>query len=505
MRMSFGQHLRQVQKQVLAPRMIQSMEILQLPIMALEERVQQELVENPVLEVREEPEEEPLEPPEEPAPSIPVTEDEKPLIIDEEHGLAQDFERLLRMEEWYPEQFEEQSKPSRNRIEEEMERQHDLLANQEDHPQTLQDYLMHQLSYFELTPEVRALAERIIYNLDRNGYLATPLEDLLGPNATAAERAAAEQALKVVQQMDPPGVGARDLRECLLLQLQPGTPYYEELRVIISHHLKELENNRLPVIAKKMGVPLERVQAAVEELRKLNPRPGAAFDTEKPMPVRPDIFVEQTEDGSYQVRLEEGRIPSLYISPFYRQLLATGKLSPEAKEYLKRKLNSAQWLIDSIRQRRVTLTKIAQAIIDHQRAFLEKGPAYIEPLKMQQIAEKVGVDVSTVSRAVDGKWVQTPSGIYPLRRFFCGGTVADDGDQVAWDAIRLKLKEIIDQEDKRNPLSDEEIVAELAKQGIHVARRTVTKYRKAMKIPSSRQRRQWASVNRVGQENSAGG
>ncbi len=204
MRMSFGQHLRQVQKQVLAPRMIQSMEILQLPIMALEERVQQELVENPVLEVREEPEEEPLEPPEEPAPSIPVTEDEKPLIIDEEHGLAQDFERLLRMEEWYPEQFEEQSKPSRNRIEEEMERQHDLLANQEDHPQTLQDYLMHQLSYFELTPEVRALAEKIIYNLDRNGYLATPLEDLLGPNATAAERAAAEQALKVVQQMDPP-------------------------------------------------------------------------------------------------------------------------------------------------------------------------------------------------------------------------------------------------------------------------------------------------------------
>jgi RNA polymerase sigma-54 factor len=315
----------------------------------------------------------------------------------------------------------------------------------------------------------------------------------LGPEATPQDLAVAEEALKIVQQMDPPGVGARDLKECLLLQLQPGMPYYEELREIISKYLKELENNRLPVIAKKMGIPVSRVQEAVEELRKLNPRPGANFDTEKPLPVRPDIFVEKAEDGSYRVRLEEGRIPSLYISPFYRQLLASGKLSGEAKEYLKRKLNSAQWLIDSIRQRRATLTKIAQAIIDHQKEFLEKGPSHIEPLKMQQIAEKVGVDVSTVSRAVDGKWVQTPSGIFPLRRFFCGGTVADDGDQVAWDAIRVKLKEIIDNEDKRSPLSDEEIVAELAKQGIHVARRTVTKYRKAMKIPSSRQRRQWVA------------
>lgn len=493
MRMSLGQHLRQVQKQVLAPRMIQSMEILQLPILALEERVQQELVENPVLEIREEPEEEPLEPPEEVEPPLPVTEDEKALVIDEEHGLAQDFERLMQLEELYPEHFDEQFRPSRNRIEEEMERIHDLLANQEDHPQTLQDYLMHQLSYFDLRPEVRAMAERIIYNLDRNGYLPMPLRDLLPADASPEDLAAAEEALRVVQQMDPPGVGARDLKECLLLQLQPGMPYYEELRTIITEHLKELENNRLPVIAKKMGIPLERVQAAVAELRKLNPKPGADFDTEKPMPVRPDIFVEQAEDGSYRVRVEEGRVPSLYISPFYRQLLASGKLNNEAKEYLKRKLNSAQWLIDSIRQRRNTLARIAQAIIDHQREFLEKGPAYIEPLKMQQIAEKVGVDVSTVSRAVDGKWVQTPSGIYPLRKFFCGGTVADDGDQVAWDAIRIKLKEIIDKEDKRNPLSDEEIVAELAKQGIHVARRTVTKYRKAMKIPSSRQRRQWVA------------
>jgi len=489
--------MRMQQKQILAPRMIQSMEILQLPILALEDRIEQELVDNPVLEIHEEVDEfaEPAEPPE---PVLPVSEDEKALVIDETGNMAKDFERLMEMEELYPEHFEEQFRPSRNRIEEEMERQHDLLANQEDHPETLHDYLTHQLGFFDLTPELRAMAERIIYNLDHNGYLPSSLSDILGAEATPENLALAEQALKVIQQMDPPGVGARDLRECLLLQLTPGMSCYQELRTLISDHLKDIESNRLPLISRRTGYSLERIQAALAELRKLNPRPGSAFNTEKPPPVRPDVFVERMDDGSYRVRLEEGRVPSLYISPYYKQLLATGKLGPEAKEYLKRKLNSAQWLIDSIRQRRATLTKIAQAIIDHQREFLEKGPAYIEPLRMQEIAEKVGVDVSTVSRAVDGKWVQTPSGIYPLRRFFCGGTVSADGGEVAWDTIRLKLKEIIDYEDKRSPLSDEEIVAELAKQGITVARRTVTKYRKLMKIPSSRQRRQWVDPRTTG-------
>src|SRR5208282_5920677 len=205
----------------------------------------------------------------------------------------------------------------------------------------------------------------------------------------------------------------------------------------------------------------------------------------------PDVFVELGDDGKYHVRLEDGRTPSLFISPYYRKLFAAGQVNDETREYIKRKINSAQWLIDSIQQRRNTLTRVAQAIVDHQTEFLSKGPEAIEPLKMQQIADKVGVHVTTVSRAVDDKWIQTPRGIFPLKRFFCGGTLTEGGEEMAWDAVRIKLLEIIAKEVKQNPLSDEEIVDEMGRQGLKVARRTVTKYRQALNIPSSRQRKQF--------------
>jgi RNA polymerase sigma-54 factor len=207
--------------------------------------------------------------------------------------------------------------------------------------------------------------------------------------------------------------------------------------------------------------------------------------------VTPDIFLDLGEDGKYKVRLEDGRTPGLFVSPYYRKLIQAGTATDAEKEWIKRKLNSAQWLIESIEQRRNTLTRVAQAIVDHQTEFLSRGPEYIEPLKMQQIADKVGVHVTTVSRAVDDKWIQTPRGIFPLKRFFGGGTVSAEGEEVAWDTVRLKLQEIIDHEDKHRPFSDDELVKELEKHGLTVARRTVTKYRKAMKIASSRQRRAW--------------
>jgi len=497
MRLSLGQEMRQVQKQILAPRMIQSMEILQLPILALQERIEQEMQENPVLEQLEgdsEPLPEETEEPAELASPEPIAEDERELVIDETKPEA-DFERLVEMDEQWPEHFEEHTRPSRNRIEEEEERHHDAMANLTDRPPTLQDYLRSQLAWFDLDPPLRAMCERLIYNLDPNGYLATKnWLDILGPEATEAEIALAEQALKVIQKLDPPGVGARDLRECLLLQLTPGMPYYEELRTLISNHLEDIKQNRLPAIAKKTGYSMDTIQTALQELRKLNHKPGADFQEEFVPPVTPDIYVERDEDGNYKVRLEEGRLPRLTISPYYRRLLTDPQTNEQTREYIKRKLNSAQWLIDAISQRRNTLLRVAQAIVDHQKNFLDKGPEYIEPLKMQQIAEKVGVHVTTVSRAVDDKWIQTPRGIFPLKRFFCGGTVSADGDEVAWDAVRLKLQEIIAHEDKQNPFSDEDLVKELAKHGIQVARRTVTKYRKALRIPSSRQRREWSAV-----------
>jgi RNA polymerase sigma-54 factor len=502
MRLSLGQELRLVQKQVLAPRMIQSMEILQLPIMALQERIEQEMQENPILELREEDPDLPAEEVDKEAPDSP-TEEERELVIDERHDNEQDFERLLKMDEDWPDQFEEHSRPSRNRMDEEGDRKHDAMANMVSRPQTLQDYLHDQLGWFDLDPQIRAMCDRIIYNLDPNGYLQSSLDDLVGAEATEEDRALIQKALGVVQKLDPPGIAARDLRECLLLQLRPGQPCYEQLRTLISAHLEDLEHNRLPLISRITGYSIALVQEALEELRKLNPKPGAEFNEAFVPTVTPDVFVEPAEGGGYKVRLEDGRTPSLFISPYYRKLLLSQDANEEAREYIKRKLSSAQWLIDSIEQRRNTLTRVAQAIVDHQKKFLNSGPEAIEPLKMQQIADKVGVHVTTVSRAVDDKWIQTPRGIFPLKRFFCGGTVSADGEEVAWDTVRLKLQEIIDKEDKQRPLSDEDLVKGLAVHGITVARRTVTKYRKAMQIPSSRQRRDWSLAGGAPSQNAA--
>jgi RNA polymerase sigma-54 factor len=495
MRMSLGQEMRMAQKQVLAPRMIQSMEILQLPTMALEERIEQEIQNNETLEVVE-PEAEvtvseaggPAEPP----PSGPAqTVDEKPLIVDQEHANQADFERTYDWASEYPDSDDDRSRPSASRIEESADRYLDAMANMEQRPETLSDHLHDQLSNYDLTAAERLAADKVIYNLDANGYLPMPLAELVDPDGPPGQLAHLEKALAVVQSMDPPGVGGRDLKECLLLQIGPDTPHAGQLRRLISDHLEDLAANRLPLIEKKTGFSLEEIEQLREALHGLQPKPGAVYQVPFVPTVKPDVYVDQQTDGSWKVRLEEIDLPNLRISPLYREMLSNPETDPATRDYIKRKINAAQWLIEAIEQRRSTLLKTAQAIVDHQTPFLTEGPEAIEPLKMQQIADRIGMHVTTVSRAVDDKWLQTPRGLYPLRRFFVGGTVSADGDEVAWDAVRMKLQEIVDGEPKDDPYCDDALVAELAKRGITVARRTVTKYRKAMNIPSSRQRRDW--------------
>jgi len=485
------------QRQILAPRMIQSMEILQLSILALQERIEQEIMENPVLDLREDDPDLPSETSEtesQDSPDAPSAE-ERELVINETTKNEDDFERLMKMDGEWPDQSEEHPRPSRGETEDAGERKLDAMANMIARPQSLQDYLRDQLGWFEIDSALRAMCERIIYNLDTNGYLQGRLEDILGSDATKEDHALAQQALTVVQRLDPPGVAARDLRECLLLQLTPGMPLFEQLQSLITFYLEDIEYNRLPVISRRTGFSIELIQQTLTELRKLNPKPGADYNNMPVPSVTPDVFVELGDDGKYHVRIEDGRTPSLFISPYYRKLFAAGQVNDETREYIKRKINSAQWLIDAIQQRRNTIERVAQAIVDHQTEFLSKGPETIEPLKMQQIAEKVGVHVTTISRAVDDKWIQTPRGIFPLKRFFCGGTVDADGEEVAWDTIRLKLQELVDNEDKQCPKSDDKLVKDLAAAGVTVARRTVTKYRKAMNIPSSRQRRDWSNIS----------
>ncbi len=492
MKLSFGQHLQQKQVQTLSPRLIQSMEILQMPLTELQERIEQELSENPVLEMRAD---DPLAPKEDDPEASPTQDvNEKELVVDEAHNNADDFERLLNLDREMPEYFDDRPRTSINRVQEQGDRVHDLMANVVDRQDSLQEHLLHQLGELEIEEPIYRMCERIISSLAaaNGGYLQSGLADLLPGNADTSQMELAQKALKIVQGLDPPGIAARDLKECLILQLSPDMPYYEELRVLILNHLEDLSDNRLPQISKSTGWSIDEINGVWDHLKKLNPKPAAAFADEMVPAVTPELWLELDEHGNYIVKMDEGPARNLYISQYYLKRIGSGKATPEEIEFIRRKVNAAQWLIESIQQRRSTLTRVAQAVIDYQHAFLEHGPEAIEPLKMQQIAEKVGVHLTTVSRAVDDKWIETPRGIYSLRKFFGGGTLADSGEDVAWDKVRIRLQEVVDKENKSDPLSDDEIVKHLKSLGLNVARRTVTKYRIKMGIPSSRQRRDWS-------------
>ncbi len=491
------------QRMILAPRMIQSMEILQLPIMALQERIQQELQENPVLEIKETAEDQPAETDGEPVvDAAPAAEEASPadnpeteLVIEENGDNELDFDRLEALSRDWEDHFNEEHRPSRSGMDEEGDKKHDAMQNMASRPQSLQEYLADQLAFLDTTPEELRLLRYLITHIDERGYLTANVEEIARNFEEPVTVAQVEEALRKVQKLDPPGVGARDARECLLLQVTAETPHREVVRTLIQNHLEDIAHNRLPVIQRRTGFDLQMIKDAIEVLKHLNPQPGGQFSAENIPYVVPDIAVERTESGDYEVRLLDDWTPSIYISRRYMELYRDKAADPKAKEYLKRKIQAAQWLMESIEQRRNTLEKVTRAIIHHQKSFLDRGPEHIEPLKMQQIADQVGVHVTTVSRAVDDKWVQTPRGIFPLKRFFGGGTQTATGEEVAWETIKQKLLEIIEHEDKSNPLSDEELVNKLHDAGYPVARRTVTKYRKMLNIPSSRQRKDWTAAS----------
>lgn len=510
MRLDTSMSQRMDQKMILAPRMIQSMEILQLPIMALQERIEHELSENPVLSESNEDaassdedltefnadDAEPTK--------ADVADPQKELVIDDKGGNEQDFDRLLSINEDWSDHFNEEHRPSVNRISEESDKKHDAMVNMASRPQSLQDHLNEQLTFVDVTPEMLDLVKYLLTHIDENGYLTTPrqrldngepppnvLEEIGKSYGQEVSQAQLEEALAIIQKFEPIGIGARDLRECLLLQLTPETPHSEVLRVLIQNHLEDIQHNRMPVIQKKTGLAISTIQDGIEALKHLNPKPGARFSSEYIPHVVPDIAVERTDSGEYEVRLLDDWTPNVYISRRCIEMYRDKSADAKTKEFLKRKIQAAHWLIEAIEQRRNTLAKVTRAIIKHQRAFLDHGPEFIEPLKMQQIAEQVGVHVTTVSRAVDDKWVETPRGVFSLKRFFGGGTQTTTGEEVAWETIKQKLLDIIANEDKSNPLSDEDLVTKLGEAGYPVARRTVTKYRKMLHIASSRQRKVW--------------
>jgi RNA polymerase sigma-54 factor len=467
------------QKLKLAPQIIQSIEILQLPALDLQELIAHELEENPVLEI-----EPPEETPEETAADAPSDAELDRRRDQPEFGAVEAMEESLLEDSYF--------RPVRRRSDDEDSYgKMEAMKNTESRPPSLQDHLFEQFNLLELTPDIREIGEYIIYNMNDEGYLQFSLEEILESMDLPILYPRGEEALDAVQTLEPPGIGARNLQECLLLQMKEDEHSTSFERDLIVNHLKDIELNRFPKIAKDTGRSLDEIKEAVRMISTLNPRPGGLYAGNAAPYVVPDVVVTFV-DGEYEVRLEDDYIPHIYINPSYRELLKEQKDNPKISDFIRKKLDSARWLIDAIEQRRNTLFKIAKKIVEIQRAFLDKGITHLKPLKMQEVADSIGVHNSTVSRAISNKYAQTPRGIFPLKYFFTGGTVGDDGNVESRMSLKQRVQDIVDKEDKSKPLSDDEIAEQLrAAAGFHVARRTVTKYRRMLRIPSSRQRKQY--------------
>ncbi len=490
MKLEMSGHMRLEQRMKLAPHMIQSMEILQLPILALQERIEQELNNNPVLELEElanadDPDALQGEPDEE----IPA---EKDLVLSSEEDTAEDFERLENLSSEFHD-FLDQSGPMRPRASnDEVDSKLQALNNTAAPPKSLYQHLMDQWHLMDVEGPVKNAGERIIDFIDSRGYLSVRLEQLHNKDKHDFQVEHLQTALELVQSLEPTGVGARDLGECLLIQMAQSPHDMEFERKLVANHMRALLENRLPDIAKKMPCSLERLNQALERLSKLDTSPGLQISQSPNLPVTPDVAVEPQEDGDYIIRLIDYHIPALRLNDYYVDMARDRQVENKTRKFLRTNIRSAQWIMEAIEQRKNTLLRVTRAIVNYQKDFFDRGPAHLKPLPMAKVAQDVGVHVATVSRAVSGKYMQCPWGILPLRKFFSGGKEDATGQQRSWEAIRVQLQRIIDQEDKSKPLNDDQICTKLVEAGFSkIARRTVAKYRGILNIPAARFRKKY--------------
>ena len=513
MRFDTSQHMRMSQQMKLAPRMIQSMEILQMPMMVLQERIEQELESNIALEQ--------VEPGAESETDNASSEAEdlaqddvlarKELVVGEESGkgAADDWARLGELESSYGEAFDneyssEYSRPppsAAGRTSGERDKKMDAMANVAARAASLSEQLLDQWKFAEVEPDIHAVGERIIAYINSDGLLGADLDTILDQNRNvpglSISRELLERALHEVQaRLEPPGLAARDNRESFLLQVsaleadEPHISNWDDVRALIRDHFDDLIQNRLPKIAQKTGYSMDRINAALELMKRLKLSPGRDLVEIETPPIVPDVIVDYDEHtDQYVAALVDGVMPSLRISPRYEQMAKDRSVESSTREFITNNVRNAQWLIESINQRKNTLLRVVNVVLTRQREYFDHGPQHLKPLPMIDVADQLGIHVGTVSRAVADKWMQTPRGLVALRKFFSGGTETQSGESMSWDAIKAILQEIIENEDKSHPMSDEGIVAELKKRGIEIARRTVVKYRQQLDIPPARRRK----------------
>ncbi|MGK5089999.1 RNA polymerase factor sigma-54 [Bdellovibrionota bacterium FG-2] len=492
MALEIKQSLRLSQQLVMTPQLQQAIKLLQLTRMELAEVVTQEMMENPILEESMESAEGESSEPQEVAAEANTAEAEQ--IRDEESFVKPTpaEEQLVTQKEdfnWesYVEEFNSNSSsttPSMKEINEELPSFENILTK----TTTLEEHLAWQLSMIALTETEKKLGELIIGNLSDDGYLNANLEDLAKESGVELEDA--EEVLKIVQNFDPVGVGSRNLRECLLLQARFLVPRQPLVEQILENHLPDLERKNYQAVAKALNMPLDKIITATKVIMEFEPKPGRSFHNSDTQYISPDIYVYKVGDD-FSIVLNEDGMPKLRISPYYKNILASAKDgNKDTKEYVQEKLRSAVWLIRSIHNRQKTIYKVTEAIVKRQRDFFEKGVQQLKPMILKDVANDIGMHESTISRVTTNKFVHTPVGIFELKYFFNSSINSADGsDSLASEAVKEKIRNMIQKEDPKNPLSDQKIVELLRGDNIDIARRTVAKYRDMLGILSSGKRK----------------
>jgi RNA polymerase sigma-54 factor len=459
MEMKIQLKLAQRQQLVMTPRLQQALRLLQLPTLELEQELKAEVQTNPLLEFDED-EEEPdrLE-------RETVSEPQAGNLDSWDDVFSDGFDMQYREQEELPEEFVERVPVSR---------------------QSAGENLLRQLHMLDADQQLLDMGEYIIGSLDDRGFLTVGLDEIQNVFQVSPARALA--ALKLVQSLDPPGIAARDLSECLLLQLAALGRGDSLVATIIRDHFPELMQRKYQEIARKLKLTVEEVQDAARSIGELDPKPGLELSSEEPHYIIPDLVVDEV-DGEYVIYLNDRHLPRLRIADNYKEYLGSPK--KETKDYVQGKLNQAQWLIRTVEQRRATMVKVMAAIIEEQREFFDKGPQALRPLTLQQVASKIGMHESTVSRVTNNKTVQTPRGIFRLKYFFSSSLSTEDGDEVSAKAAKSRIQEIVSKEDAKRPLSDQKIADILREEGLRIARRTVAKYREQLGVLPARLRKEF--------------
>ena len=483
MKTGLQQHAALSQQLRINPRLYQAMDLLYMPLLDLQQHLKQELLGNPFLELLE-----------------PEDETEVPLEEGKEEKKEAEGNDEPNWEDILLDDGTDSSAPPRD-----MSEAREYVEPVPVESKDLSDYLRDQMRLLDLTPRQQLLAEEFIGNIAEDGYLGATLEEIVrGANQLLEEHAVeseadikpqlftlaeAEEMLRIIQKLDPPGVGARDLRECLMLQLDARGETDTLAYRLVRDAFDDLKAHRWSDLGKRFGLDAAEVQKVADDLAKLDPKPGLQHSSGNEAYIIPDLVVEKI-DGEYKVFLNDSGLPRLRISKTYQDIARDKKkFHGENKDFINQRMNSAHWMIQAIEQRRQTMLKVMNFIVDRQREFFEKGVEYLKPLTLREVADVINMHESTVSRVTNEKYVQTPRGLLPLKFFFSSGLSTTTGEDASARAIRAQIQKMVADEDPKNPLTDQQIVEMFAQKGVRIARRTVAKYRDQLSILPARMRK----------------